>query len=54
MKYLVKSPIQMDGVLYNPGRKINLEPETAALMPWAVEAIPEVPKTKPEGDKDKK
>jgi len=51
MKYLVKSPIQMDGKFHGPGRKIELEPDQAAAMPWAVEAIPEAPKTRPEDNK---
>jgi len=45
MKYVVKSPIQMDGKFYPAGKKIELEPEQAATMPWAVEAIPEAAKT---------
>lgn len=53
MTYLVKSAILMDGRFYKPGRKIELEPEQAALMPWAVEAIPEA-KPEKEKDKDKK
>ncbi len=39
-KYLVKSNIQKDGKLYEPGSKIELSEKEAAEMPWAVEAIP--------------
>jgi hypothetical protein len=42
MKYLVKSPIQMDGKFYPAGKKIELEPDQAATMPWAVEDLKEV------------
>lgn len=38
-KFLVKSNIQKDGKLYEAGSKIELSPEQAAEIPWAVEAI---------------
>ncbi len=38
-KFLVKSNIQKDGKLYEPGAKIELSDKEAAEMPWAVEQI---------------
>jgi len=38
-KFVVKSNIQKDGKLYEPGAKIELSGKEAAEMPWAVEAI---------------
>lgn len=40
-RYLVKTPINHDGEQYQPGETIELEPEQAAAMPWAVEPAEE-------------
>lgn len=42
MRWLVVTAID-DGTLHEPGETIEMSPETAAVMPWAVAALPEEP-----------
>lgn len=56
MKFRAKSSITM-GREYLPGEVIELSPEQAAAMPWAVEALPAeakpVVEAKPDGTEAK-
>jgi hypothetical protein len=54
VKFKVKSSITADRE-YLPGDVIELSPEQAAAMPWAVEAMPveKAPEKLPEAPKEK-